>query len=268
MLVGRFRASLAHDHVWYHVHVRSKFVARYAHRALSVLVDQQHRPSLSFLPTLVAHSVSSGATFSRIAGFVRLRSKPPCLITLTARGVASLRSTAVPPTSTPTPDAFPANRDGLPGSGFPRRQSSRGSGRLMRPPRGALRRSAQTRGRRPPARHPLPTFHNHIHVLWIQLDAVADSFCDFRGCQGRSRSQEGLVNRLATLRVVQQRTAHQLDRLLCRMVKFLFVRAAHYEFGRGASPDRRVLPGLAEPGRVLFPDVPARLVLEPIMSAR
>src|ERR1019366_2761735 len=117
MLVGRFRASLAHEHVWCRVHVRPELGARCAHRALSVFVDQEHGPTLASLRTLDSAQRFERRNVSRGAGFVRLRSKPPCLITLTARGVASLRSTAVPPTSTPTPDAFPANRDGLPGSG-------------------------------------------------------------------------------------------------------------------------------------------------------
>jgi hypothetical protein len=38
-----------------------------------------------------------------------------------------------------------------------------------------LKRAAVALQSRLPARQPLPTFHNHIHVLWIQLDAVSVS---------------------------------------------------------------------------------------------
>src|ERR1022692_1103281 len=49
---------------------------------LSVFVDQEHWPTISSIRTLGAHSVSSGATVSRSAEFVRPRSKPPCFSTL------------------------------------------------------------------------------------------------------------------------------------------------------------------------------------------
>ncbi len=39
-------------------------------------------------------------------------------------------------------------------------------------------------------------------------------------------------------------------------------------FGDGESPDRRILAGLPEPRRVLLANVPARLVLKPVVRAR
>ena|ERR1035437_2078172 len=149
MIVGGLRASLAHEHVWCRGHVGAKLVARCAYRALPVLVDQEHRPSLSPLRTLVAHSVSSGATFFRSAGFVVLRSKPPCLITLTARADASLRSTAALLTSPIKPSTSPPGPKVGTGSRL-RRPSPCGNERFMRPPGGAFRRSVQMRGRRHP----------------------------------------------------------------------------------------------------------------------
>src|ERR1039458_9001830 len=90
-----------------------------------------------------------------------------------------------------------------------------------------------------PARQPLPPLHHHVNVLWVQLNAVADALGDFRGGQGRSRSEERLVDRLPALGVVQQRAPHEFDRLLGRVIELFLIRAAHYEFGGRASPDPR-----------------------------
>ena len=49
----------------------------------------------------------------------------------------------------------------------------------------------------------LPPLHHHVHILRVQLDAVADALGEFRSGQGRPRSEEWLVNGLATLRVIQ-----------------------------------------------------------------
>ena len=94
MRVGRLNTGIADEHRRHSFQVRSEPMARCANRTIPVLVDQEHRPSSSPLRTLVAHSVSSGATFSRTAGFGVLRSKPPCLITLSVCAIDSLRSTA------------------------------------------------------------------------------------------------------------------------------------------------------------------------------
>ena len=92
-----------------------------------------------------AHSVSSGATVSRSAGFVRLRSKPPCLITLSLCAIASLRSTQ-PLLASPTrPSTSPPVKEVGPVLAFRCRNE-----RFMRPPGGALRRSAQMHGRHHP----------------------------------------------------------------------------------------------------------------------
>src|SRR5215831_7792020 len=66
--------------------------------------------------------------------------------------------------------------------------------------------------------------------------------------------------------MVQNRSPHQLDRLLRRMIELLLVRTAHDEFRTRGIPDRGVLAGFAVPGRVLLPHLPARLMLIPVMS--
>src|ERR1035438_2752373 len=52
------------------------------------------------------------------------------------------------------------------------------------------------------------------------------------------------------------------------MIEFLLIRSTHDELRRGRGPDRRVLPGLPVPGRVLLSHEPARLVLKPVQSPR
>src|SRR5579862_85389 len=114
----------------------------------------------------------------------------------------------------------------------------------------------------------LPPLHDHIDILWIQFNAVAHALAYFRGSECSPTAQERLINQFATLGVVQDRPPHQLDRLLRRVIKFRFFRAAHDEFRGWRIPDRRVLAGFAEPGCVLLSNVPARLVLEPVMGSR
>src|SRR5205085_836913 len=64
------------------------------------------------------------------------------------------------------------------------------------------------------------------------------------------------------------RAPHQLDRLLRGMVEFFLFRSAHYEFWRRRIPNGRVFAGLPEPRSVLLPDIPAGLVLEPVVRPR
>src|ERR1019366_3457381 len=59
-----------------------------------------------------------------------------------------------------------------------------------------------------------PPLTDYVAVLRIDLDAIADAFGDFRGRQGRPRSQERLIHQFPTLRVIQDRPPHELDRLL------------------------------------------------------
>ena len=108
---------------------------------------------------------------------------------------------------------------------------------------------------------------HHIHVLRIKFDAVADrSVTPPR--QRCAAAQEWIIDELAAPVVVEDRPPHQIHGLLRRMIKFFLFRAAHDEFRRRRRPDGRVLAGLAVPGRVLLPDEPAGLVLEPIERSR
>src|SRR5262249_39310115 len=81
-------------------------------------------------------------------------------------------------------------------------------------------------------------------------------------------AQEWLINQFAALRMVQDRAPHQFNRLLRRVIELVFVGAAHDELRGRRSPDCRIFAGLPVPGRVLFPDEPAGLMLKPIKSAR
>src|ERR1017187_4499233 len=77
--------------------------------------------------------------------------------------------------------------------------------------------------RRLPARQTLPALNHHIHVFGIKFDAPANAFSDLCGGQGRPRSEEGVVASLPTLGVIQQRTPHQIDGFLGRMIELFFV---------------------------------------------
>ena len=81
--VGALRAGLpaASAERFARLYLHTHAMAAVACFPLSVFVDQEHWPTISSIRTLGAHSVSSGATVSRNAGFVRPGSKPPCLIT-------------------------------------------------------------------------------------------------------------------------------------------------------------------------------------------
>ncbi len=66
--------------------------------------------------------------------------------------------------------------------------------------------------------------------------------------------------------MVKDRAPHQLNRLLRGVVELLLIRSTHNELRRWRIPDRRVLACLPEPGRIFLSDIPAGLMLEPIMS--
>ncbi len=98
----------------------------------------------------------------------------------------------------------------------------------------------------------LPALHDYVRVLRIEFHSTADPFGDFGGGQCCATTHKRFVHQLATLRMVQDRAPHQIDRLLRWVIEFRFVRSTHDEFRRWRVPYRRVLTGLAEPGSVLF----------------
>src|SRR5262249_20404202 len=115
------------------------------------------------------------------------------------------------------------------------------------------------------ARLLLPAEHRDVAVLRILLDSVANPLSRLGGRESRSAADERVINQFAAPGVVQDRAPHQLDRLLRRVVEFFFVGATHDELRGGRIPDRRVLASLAEPRRVFLSDVPAGLMLKPVV---
>src|ERR1039458_2202446 len=65
----------------------------------------------------------------------------------------------------------------------------------------------------------LPALDDHIHIFGIEFQAVADPPGQFGRGQSRARSKERLIHQLAPLEVVEDRSPHQLDRLLRGVVK-------------------------------------------------
>src|SRR6185436_7015579 len=98
--------------------------------------------------------------------------------------------------------------------------------------------------------------------------AVADAVRDLCGGERRTGTQKWVIDQFATLGVVQDWPPHQLDRLLCGVIEFLLLRSAHNELWGWGIPDRRAFARLSEPGRVLFPHVPAGFVLIPVVRSR
>src|SRR5258707_12873019 len=70
--------------------------------------------------------------------------------------------------------------------------------------------------RRPPG-DGLPAFEAHIDISRADLEAAADAAGHFRCDQGCARAEKRVIDQLAGPAVVDNRTAHALDRLLCAM---------------------------------------------------
>src|SRR5438105_8492618 len=77
----------------------------------------------------------------------------------------------------------------------------------------------------------LPALNNNVTILWIELEAIADALGDLGSGERRARSRERLVDDLPAPGVVQDRSPHQLNRFLRRVIEFLLVGAAHDELG-------------------------------------
>src|ERR1051326_2719628 len=117
------------------------------------------------------------------------------------------------------------------------------------------------------SREALPACHDDVDVLGVDLQAIADARSGF--CRGQccSASEERIVYHLSALRVIQDRPPHQLDGLLSRMIEFFLVRTAHDELWRGRIPDGRVLARFSKPRCVFLPNVPAGLMLKPVVGS-
>src|SRR5579864_8976050 len=79
----------------------------------------------------------------------------------------------------------------------------------------------------------LPALDDDVGVLGIKLDFAADTLGYFGGRERGPASQEGIVNQLAALGVVQYRAPHEIHRLLRRVIVLRLVTAAHDELRRG-----------------------------------
>src|SRR5689334_83048 len=86
----------------------------------------------------------------------------------------------------------------------------------------------------------LPAHDHDVDVLWIKLHSATNAFRELRRGECRATTKERIVDKLATFGVIQNRAAHQLNRLLTGMIMLLFIRSAHDEFGRRNLPDSRV----------------------------
>src|SRR5262249_17018368 len=92
--------------------------------------------------------------------------------------------------------------------------------------------------RRAPAGELLPALNDDVDILRVELRAVADALRHVGGDQRGARPKEGIVDRGATLSVIQDGPAHEFDGLLGRAIAFLFLRSAHDELSARASPTR------------------------------
>src|SRR5688572_22693517 len=117
------------------------------------------------------------------------------------------------------------------------------------------------------AGHRLPALNHHVYVSRVELQAVADSTGRLGRRERCPAAEERLIDQLTGLGVVQNRSAHQLNRLLCWMIELLFIRATHDELRRWRTPDCRVLAWLPEPRCVFLSHIPAGLMLEPIVRS-
>src|SRR5438874_13332247 len=60
----------------------------------------------------------------------------------------------------------------------------------------------------------LPPFHRHIDISGVELDPAADAAGHFGRDQAGARAEKRVIDQLAGPAVVDDRTAHALDRLL------------------------------------------------------
>src|ERR1019366_1851444 len=118
------------------------------------------------------------------------------------------------------------------------------------------------------ARQRLPASDHDVNIAGIQFHSTADPIRLFRCHECGAAAEKRLVHEFAPPGVVQNRTPHQLHRLLGRMIELLLLGTAHHELGGWGTPDGRVLAGFAIPGSVLPSHVPAGLMLKPVMGPR
>ena len=79
------------------------------------------------------------------------------------------------------------------------------------------------------ARKLLPSNHRNIDVPRIDIDTATDAFSELSSHHGCARAEKRIIDCVASLRVVQDWSPHQLNRLLGSVTgRFLVAVAAHW----------------------------------------
>src|SRR5215472_2747434 len=114
----------------------------------------------------------------------------------------------------------------------------------------------------------LPASHDYIDISGAELETVAAAAGHFGRYQARARTEKRVIDQLARPAVVDDRTAHRLDRLLRAVPPALLALRAAKRIVVGEFPDR-CLRAVAGPvaGFALAHGVPAAFVLPVIIAA-
>src|SRR6516225_401069 len=121
--------------------------------------------------------------------------------------------------------------------------------------------------RRPPGES-LPAPHDDIDIGRADLETAAQATGHFSGDQARARAEKRVIDNLAGPAVVDDRTAHALDRLLRAVPPALLVLAIAKRIVVGDLPDGRLRPvTLPVAGLAFAHRVPAVLVAPMIVAA-
>ena len=114
----------------------------------------------------------------------------------------------------------------------------------------------------------LPASHDDIDIGGADLETVADAAGHFGGDQARARAEKRVIDQLAGPAVVDDRTAHALDRLLRAVPPALLALRIAKGIVVGDLPDRRLRAvTLPVAGPALAHGVPAGFVLPVIIAA-
>ena len=114
----------------------------------------------------------------------------------------------------------------------------------------------------------LPAPDHEIHIPWIDVQPIAGPLGGFGRHQRRARAEEGIVDYVARDTIVQNRTAHECDRLLSAVSGCGFLPLSAKGIEVRNFPERR-LGAVSAPVRVLLFShcIPARLMLPVIITA-
>src|SRR4051812_3515069 len=105
----------------------------------------------------------------------------------------------------------------------------------------------------------LPAANSNVHKARLEFDTEANAVCRLRGYQRGSATEEGFIDELARVAVIEDRPAHAFDGLLRRMLCIGILSA-------GRDGPQRGLPAVAAPVAFLPNGVPARLMLPMVIA--